>query len=268
MSRSDRKTTVRARGRGAFRRSNARPSTPARTSVLNGRKPSSRFICTAFDIHSGPAQDLASALRHFRFLEQRIPPTLSNARASLQASINSTQIALDAAREIIRLLRPIHPTPASRFPGKPRRKTSDLRPLSDPVVSLRIDNVGPLASRIQAALAAVGSEALTNALRHGGAKHVAIRLRRAAESMVLEVEDDGRGIKSNSHAPGHGMGLTLMHDEVRLLDGSLSIRNLSPRGTLVKATVPTARKVRVAVGSHERNSRVPPGDGQRPMGRG
>jgi two-component system sensor histidine kinase UhpB len=249
MSRSNRKKTVRGtRGRDA-RRSHARLSTSARTSVSNGWESSSGFIRTAFDIHNGPAQDLASALRQFRFLEQRIPPTVPNARASLRASIASTQTALDTAREIIRLLRPIHPTPAAVPPEKPRGKTRDRHSLSASVVSLRIDNVGPLALRIQAALAAVGSEALANALRHGRAKHVAIRLRRVAENMVLEVDDDGKGIGGASHAAGPGMGLALMRDEVHLLGGRLSIRNHSPRGTRVKAIVPTAGKGRD--GSHQ-----------------
>lgn len=80
-------------------------------------------------------------------------------------------------------------------------------------------------------------EAVTNALRHGRARHVSIRLQgeEAAGRLTLTVEDDGRGLLPDSAA---GWGWTGIAERIDALGGSWSLAPVEPRGTRLTMTVP------------------------------
>jgi signal transduction histidine kinase len=83
---------------------------------------------------------------------------------------------------------------------------------------------------------AIAGEALSNAARHGRARHVAVRALRDNGRFVLTVEDDGRGFVDT--AVNDGFGLRNMRDRARLLGGELAIHSSPSGGTQVKLTVP------------------------------
>ncbi len=84
----------------------------------------------------------------------------------------------------------------------------------------------------------IAQEALQNALRHAGAKRIAVRLRVDDAGLVLEIEDDGRGFDPN--APGlrsRRLGLTSMEERAERLGGWLEIRSAPGAGTTVRLEV-------------------------------
>ncbi|MEE1616930.1 sensor histidine kinase [Brachybacterium sp. J153] len=82
-------------------------------------------------------------------------------------------------------------------------------------------------------------ESLTNVLKHAGAgASAAVRLARTAQSLTLEVVDDGRGTDPASDGLGHG--LTGMRERMAVLGGTLQAGPLPSRGFRVRATVPLA----------------------------
>jgi signal transduction histidine kinase len=81
----------------------------------------------------------------------------------------------------------------------------------------------------------VVAEAVTNAVKHSGAEHVAVRVRRAAATLCVEVGDEGRGA-----ADPAGHGLRGLADRVAAVGGSLWISEAEPHGTRVKAVFPCA----------------------------
>jgi len=83
----------------------------------------------------------------------------------------------------------------------------------------------------------IGKEALTNALKHSGARTVSIRLARSAEVVVLEVADDGKGFNHAARREG-GMGLHIMNYRARLIGGSLQLRDNENGGTVVSCHMP------------------------------
>lgn len=89
----------------------------------------------------------------------------------------------------------------------------------------------------------VASEALVNAWRHGGARHVRIRVSAGpAGEVVLEVSDDGSGIGSGrgtctTSAAPRGVGLASMRERVDELAGQLSLEG-GERGTTVRMVLP------------------------------
>src|ERR687884_771736 len=48
-------------------------------------------------------------------------------------------------------------------------------------------------------------EALTNALKHGGDAHAQVSIRYGADSLELEILDDGDGVGSRAASGGHGL---------------------------------------------------------------
>lgn len=69
-------------------------------------------------------------------------------------------------------------------------------------------------------------EAITNAVRHGQARSVAVRLARAGARCSLSVRDDGKGCDLSLVHPAHpGMGLKSMQARARALQGRFSLHN-------------------------------------------
>ena len=48
-------------------------------------------------------------------------------------------------------------------------------------------------------------EALTNALKHAGAAHASVHVRYGADSLELEIVDDGTGAPAPVESGGHGL---------------------------------------------------------------
>jgi len=85
----------------------------------------------------------------------------------------------------------------------------------------------------------VAQEALTNVVKHSGASRVEVTLRREADALVLEVDDDGKGFVRSS--VGHdGYGIVGMHERARLVDAHLDVDSTPGRGTTVRLRVPMA----------------------------
>ena len=79
-------------------------------------------------------------------------------------------------------------------------------------------------------------EALTNALKHAGDARARVELRYGAESLEIEVTDDGLG--SDADGQGGGQGLVGMRERVALYGGRLEAGRLNGAGFRVRAVLP------------------------------
>ena len=85
----------------------------------------------------------------------------------------------------------------------------------------------------------VADEAMRNVANHANASRVRIVLRQARENVVLEIEDNGRGIDMRHADPLQmGLGLFSARAVLALAGGDLQISSAPGRGTSVVATVP------------------------------
>ena len=87
------------------------------------------------------------------------------------------------------------------------------------------------------ALYRVCQEAVSNTVRHAGAKRLRIEAAVTATEAVLRVADDGRGLGSEFRP---GVGLGSMRTRVESLQGHFRISPGNPRGTLIEARLPRA----------------------------
>lgn len=83
----------------------------------------------------------------------------------------------------------------------------------------------------------IAQEAVTNAVRHGGARAIRMLLTATRVAIHLEVVDDGRGFPAIAARP-EGIGMHVMQYRARVLGGELHCKNLSPRGAAVLLTYP------------------------------
>ena|GEM_PF-30200 len=100
-------------------------------------------------------------------------------------------------------------------------------------------NATPLPDAVNTALFRIAQEALSNIVKHAGARRAALTLDVASDGVTLSIADNGRGFDV-AHAladPRAGMGLRNMRERLEPLGGRLSISS-KPGHTVVAAWVP------------------------------
>jgi signal transduction histidine kinase len=100
-----------------------------------------------------------------------------------------------------------------------------------------------LPSDVETTCYRVAQEAITNTLRHSGARHlrVGIVLRRRAGTLDLEVRDDGAGFDPSLCSGARCIGLRGMAERAAIVGGTLEVRSGPGRGTTVLARFPVGR---------------------------
>ncbi|MGI9133021.1 MAG: ATP-binding protein [Rhodoferax sp.] len=81
----------------------------------------------------------------------------------------------------------------------------------------------------------IAQEAISNALRHGHAKHIELRLQAKAEHATLTISDDGSGMPEQTPP---GLGRHTMRYRAELIGGSLNIAAHHPQGVVVTVELP------------------------------
>ena len=89
----------------------------------------------------------------------------------------------------------------------------------------------------------IAQEAVVNAIKHGEARTIEIRLSVDQGWGALDIRDDGEGVEE-SMSTTEGMVLHIMRDRARLIMGRLEVKRLAPRGTVVSCRFPFISAVR------------------------
>jgi PAS domain S-box-containing protein len=91
--------------------------------------------------------------------------------------------------------------------------------------------------RIALCVCRVAQEALQNAVKHSGARHIDLALTADDSELRLRVSDSGRGFDPLA-SPGAGIGLFSMRERVEMNGGRLSIAASPAGGTTIEAILP------------------------------
>jgi signal transduction histidine kinase len=104
------------------------------------------------------------------------------------------------------------------------------------------EDVGRWQQHIEATVFRVMQEALTNVVKHSGASAVQLRLHRAAGTLELQIEDNGRGLRRDlrgmSGPATEGLGFVNMRERVAELHGTFSVDSPQGIGTRIVVTIP------------------------------
>ena len=151
--------------------------------------------------------------------------------------LRATECASEAMRVLIRDLKTSSLGPGG-LAGTLRLLASQLDSESDARIQLNLDEVrgSPL---VQLLAYQVGREALRNAIRHSGARHILIHLTEDHGELRLVVKDDGRGFVVNAVDRDSHFGLDLMRARAELAGGACFIASEPGYGTRVTIRLPS-----------------------------
>ena len=82
----------------------------------------------------------------------------------------------------------------------------------------------------------IAQEAIQNAIKHGKATRVVIRLIKKSETIELAVKDDGKGLPKHFEKR-HGMGLKIMDHRASMIGAELQVQRVPTGGTLLTCSL-------------------------------
>src|SRR5258706_180389 len=106
------------------------------------------------------------------------------------------------------------------------------------------DEIGRLPQDLELAEFRIVQECLANVYRHSGSKSATIRLNRDLQKLMLQVEDEGRGMSPEQlralQTSGSGVGLRGIQERIRPFSGSFDIQS-DRHGTRIEVKFPLRR---------------------------
>jgi signal transduction histidine kinase len=178
----------------------------------------------ARELHDGLAQELAFIIsRAHQLAAEREEPAAHIARAAERALGESRHAIATLARPLEAGLDASVAQAAEEVAARERVALDlDLEP------GVVVDDA------VHDAFMRIVREAVSNAIRHGHARSVRVRLARA-DDLVLCIEDDGVGL---GDGPGPGFGLISMRERAHALGGTLDVAPRRPHGVRVEVRLP------------------------------
>jgi signal transduction histidine kinase len=193
------------------------------------------------ELHDSAGQTLAVLAMNLSQLEQ----SANNGSASFTEKLKETQELLQRVTQEIRTTSYLlHPPLLDEigFVAALKLYVDGLTQRTTLKIDLDVSGeLGSLPKELELAMFRTVQECLTNILRHAESDVAEIRVRRTAEKLILEVQDNGKGISKEKLAEINenrtGVGIRGMRDRVRAFNGDVKVYSTGP-GTTVSITFP------------------------------
>jgi PAS domain S-box-containing protein len=195
----------------------------------------------ARELHDEIGQTLTAAKINLKIIAPDVPP---QSISRLDDSIELLDRLLRQVRELSLDLRPplldeLGLVPTLRWLVDQQAQRAGLRvTFTTNVNGLEID------PGVQTACFRVAQEAITNIIRHSGAKNVAVEVRCEPERLMLSVRDDGAGfdpaVIQQRPAQDFSLGLVSMKERALLGRGGFEVHSAPGQGTEIRAWFPLA----------------------------
>lgn len=193
----------------------------------------------AREIHDTLAQGFVSIIMHLEASEQQLTNAPARAQHHLQLAQQSARESLSQARRVVQDLRP-EVLEEAALPealahvvqkwGRETGLTAHTAVTGTPV---------PLHPAAETTLIRATQEALANVRQHARAQTVRVTLSYTADLILLDVQDDGRGLTAAPPSTtGGGYGLLAMRQRLAQLGGELIIESEPDEGTTLTVTIP------------------------------
>jgi len=193
----------------------------------------------AREVHDQLGQILTVARVDIRLLQDRLaaperPPSTGEIQAELRAALSGIDLAIAAVQDIAALLRPPELEEGGLVAAL-RWQAADMRRRARIDCVVRHDPAGYVEPPpfVAGELLRMCQEALTNVLRHAGARRVVVQVAMRNACLLVRVCDDGAGIPRASLRAPASLGLTGMRERAASIRASVHIYGRRGRGTMV-----------------------------------
>ncbi len=187
------------------------------------------------DLHDGLCQLLTGAAYSGKVLEQELSARASPEAKHAKELVSLLQRATLETRNIASGLYGVK-LKTEGLPSALEDLAHSVRTLLNVACEFSSDRTIPIPDHETAMhLYRIAQEAVTNAVRHGGAKGITISLTRTDKTVTLAVEDNGRGFDAKRRN-SKGMGLSTMKYRARMIGAVFDIGPSSQGGTVMKCS--------------------------------
>ncbi len=187
----------------------------------------------ARDLHDSVTQSLYSltlfAEAGRRLVEQG---EVDQAGAHLAQLGETAQQALKEVRLLVYELRPSMLEQAG-LSGALQQRLGTVEERAGVRVRFEADGADELPKACERELYHIAQEALNNALKHGAAGEIHVRIASDNGRLTLEVEDDGRGFDPHGVSNAGGVGMNSMRERAERIGGTLRVASKPGAGTRV-----------------------------------
>jgi signal transduction histidine kinase len=192
----------------------------------------------ARELHDEAGQLLASLTLGLRVLEHEA----DRPDAVLARACELKQVADSVQEGLHRLAADLRPAALDRLGLAPALRQLARAFSGNGGPKIQVEALGfdgeRLSSEIETALYRIAQEALTNTVRHSGATEVSVVAERRNGSILLVIEDDGRGFDPDSSAGRSRLGLLGVRERAEMLGGDLLVESRPGSGTTLVIKVP------------------------------
>jgi PAS domain S-box-containing protein len=189
------------------------------------------------DLHDGLGQHLTGIAFMSKVQEQKLVEKGMPEAGDAAKIVNLVNEAIHKTRELARGLLPVV-SDAQGLMSALKQWAGEVEDLF--AVSCRFQCLTPVLihdDTVATHLYYIAREAVNNAIKHGHARHIVIRLAASDQQAVLTIQDDGYGM-GNILPNNKGMGLHLMNYRSRMIGGSLEVQGVPTGGTIVTCVFP------------------------------
>jgi signal transduction histidine kinase len=183
------------------------------------------------DLHDGAQARLVALAMDLGMARERIDSDPQAAAQLLAGAHEDAKIALSELRDLARGIHPAILTDRGLDAA-----VSALAARCPVPCTVAIDVPDRLPAAVESAAYFTVAEALANVAKHSGARRCEIAGGVAAERLIIEVHDDGRGGVDASR----GTGIMGLRGRIEALDGRLTVRAPHGGGTTLRAELPCA----------------------------
>jgi signal transduction histidine kinase len=194
----------------------------------------------ALELHDALSQKLFALALAAESADALLDVDRDGARAQLERLRSLSQDALEELRYLILELRPPE-LERDGLAATLRKHVEVLRRVqpAGPELDLELDGEPPASPDRDRELLRIAQEALSNAIRHAGARRIVLRLESRGGRLALEVRDDGAGFDPAAKGlRSQRLGLTSMEQRARRIAGRLEIASAAGAGTTVRLEAP------------------------------
>lgn len=188
------------------------------------------------DLHDGVGQQLSGIKMAFQKMAKHLGKEVPEQQSELQKLSKVLEESADEVRSISHQMMPKALTELGLVEALEDLFAKSLGALEMEYEFEHYGINGRLEERLEVSLYRISQELVNNILKHAKAKRVAIQLFKNKGKLILIIEDDGIGIKSQEAKDGHG--LLNIKSRLNPLSGEVNFEPSPQSGTIATIRIP------------------------------